>query len=190
MTEDEAFSRLRTLLVQVDAESVVLGQTDEPLTDIIKDHQRAPRPDGPYGRLSPVGSRDTGEGFALCYETVTLNGVQRVVEVRTTGVAYGWRIDVYASRAGDYVRAFHAALRSARAQLELLPFHVTELDEVKETRERVGETWEGRANLSVTLSASRTQRTLIDVIESGHIVIAGSRGGTPPVTTSINYAKD
>ncbi|TNC14912.1 hypothetical protein FF100_04875 [Methylobacterium terricola] len=190
MTEDEAYRRLWTFLVEVDAESVVLGQTRQALEDVVFHHQRAPRPEGPYAQLTPLGSRDTGEGHALCYEAVTIGGEERIVERRTEGVAYGWRIDVYATEAGDYARAFRAALLSARAQLHFLPFVVTEVAEITQSTDRQQENWEARANFSVTLSGSRTQRTLIDVIERGHIAIAGVRGGGSVIQDSIEYAKD
>jgi hypothetical protein len=190
MTEDEAYHRLRTLLVEIDAESVIFGQTRQALEDVVFHHQRGPRPDGPYAQLTPLGSRDTGEGHVLCYDVVSIAGEERVVELRTEGVAYGWRIDVYATEAGDYARAFRAALLSARAQLHFLPFVVTEVAEVTQSTDRQQETWEARANFSVTVSGSRTQRTLIDVIESGRIAIAGARGGGPVLQDSIEYAKD
>ena len=190
MTEDEAYRRLRALLVEVDCESVALGQTSERLEDVVFHHQRGPRPEGPYAELTPLGSRDTGEGHALCYEVIEYDGKERVVECRTEGVAYGWRVDVYATEAGDYARAFRAALMSARAQLHFLPFVVTEVAEVSQTTDRQQETWEARANIRVTISGSRTQRTLIDVIERGHIAIAGARGGGPVIQDSIEYAKD
>lgn len=190
MTEDEAYRRLRTFLVEVDCESVAIGQTRDRLDDVVFHHQRGPRPDGPYAELTPLGSRDTGEGHVLCYEAVNVAGEERIVELRTEGVAYGWRIDVYATEAGDYARAFRSALLSARAQLQFLPFVVTEVAEISQTTDRQQETWEARANIRVTLSGSRTQRTLIDVIERGRIAIAGARGGGPVIQDSIEYAKD
>lgn len=188
MTEDEAFDRLRTLLVEVDAESVILGQTQEALSEIILHHQRAPDPGGSFCRLTPLGSTESGDGYKLCYETRTINGVGRVVEVRTLGISYAWRVDIYASRPRDYADAFVAALQSARAQLQLLPAVVSEVGEVKQSAERNQENWEGRAHFTVTLSTARQQRTLIDVIERGHIDFTGS-GGPVPVQTSIDYAK-
>ncbi|GJE77281.1 phage neck terminator protein [Methylorubrum suomiense] len=189
MTEDEAFDRLRALLVAVNAESVLLGQTKTALTDIILHHQRAPMPEGAYAGLTPLGSTESGDGYSLCYETITLDGVERVVEVRTIGISYGWRIDIYASRPRDHADAFHAALWSARAQLDLLPAVVSEIGEIKQSAERIQENWEGRANFTVTLSAARQQRTLIDVIERGHINFTGS-GGPTTIRTSLDYAKD
>lgn len=188
MTEDEAFDRLRGLLVAVNAESVILGQTETALTDVILHHQRAPMPEGAYAGLTPLGSTESGDGYALCYETVTYQDVERVVEVRTIGISYGWRVDIYASRPRDYADAFTAALQSARAQLELLPAVVSEVGEVKQSAERNQENWEGRAHFTVSLSVARQQRTLIDVIERGHIDFTGS-GGPVPVQTSIDYAK-
>lgn len=188
MTEDEAFDRLRGLLVAVNAESVILGQTETALTDVILHHQRAPMPEGAYAGLTPLGSTESGDGYSLCYEDVTFQGQSRVVEVRTTGLSYGWRVDIYASRPRDYADAFTAALRSARAQLELLPAVVSEVGEVKQSAERNQENWEGRAHFTVSLSVARQQRTLIDVIERGHIDFTGS-GGPVPVQTSIDYAK-
>ncbi len=189
MTEDEAFDRLRTLLVAIDAESVALGQTQERLTDIIFHHQRAPMPKGAYAGLTPLGSTESGDGYTLCYDTVTINDVERVVEFRTIGLSYGWRIDIYASRPRDYADAFSAALRSARAQLELLPAVVSEVGEIKQSADRVQENWDGRANFTVTLTVARQQRTLIDVMERGHIDFIGS-GGPTTIRTSLDYAKD
>lgn len=189
MTEDEAFDRLRTLLVAVDQESVALGQTVTPLTDIILHHQRAAMPEGAYAGLTPLGSTESGDGYTLCYETRTIAGVERVVEVRTIGLTYGWRVDIYASRPRDYADAFVAALQSARAQLEMLPAVVSEVGEVKQSADRNQENWEGRANFNVSLSTARQQRTLIDVIESGHIDLTAS-AGTRTVQAPIDYAKE
>jgi len=189
MTEDGQFDRLRALLVAVDAESVLFGQTKERLTDIIFHHQRAPTPKGAYAGLVPLGSTESGDGWTLCYEKVILDGVERIVEVRTIGLSCGWRIDIYASRPRDYADAFSAALRSARAQLELLPAVVSEVGEIKQSAERSQENWEGRANFTVTLTVARQQRTLIDVMERGHIDFIGS-GGPTTIRTSLDYAKD
>lgn len=190
MTEDEAFKRLRTLLVQVDAESVVLGDTECPLTDIIRSHQTAPRPDKAYAMITPLGSRDTGEGFGLCYEDIVFAGVPRVIELRTKGVEYGFRIDVYASRAADTARAFEAALGSARAQLDLLPFVAREVVNVDNQPGIAEQHWEGRARLTVNLATARTQRTLIDVVEAGHIDFAGSSARPTPITTTVDFLKE
>lgn len=190
MTEVEAYRVLRTLLVQVDAESVILGNTDTPLTDIIHSHQTAPPPLGGYAIISPLGTRDTGEGFRTCYEDISLNGVPRVVEQRTVGVALGFRLDVFAVGATDYARAFHAALTSARAQLEILPLVVSEISAVEHSPQIVGQEWEDRARLTVTLSTARTQNTLIDVIERGHIAIAGSGSRPKPIVTNADFPKE
>ena len=190
MTEDEAYRRLRTLLVQIDAESVVLGDTAAPLTDIIHSHQTAPRPDGAHAVLTPLGSRDTGEGFRTCYENVTIAGELRVVELRTEGVEYGFRIDVFAHRAPDNARAFKTALLSARAQLDLLPFVVRDVGAVESQPGIVEQHWEGRARLTVNLGAARTQRTLIEVIEAGHIDFAGSGARSVPITTTVDFPKE
>ena len=190
MTEDETYRVLRTLLVQVDAESVVLGTTDTPLTDIIHSHQTAPPPLGGYAIITPLGTRDTGEGFRTCYDDVVFQGVPRVVELRTVGVALGFRLDVFAVGATDYARAFHTALTSARAQLELLPLVVSEIAEVDHTPQIVGQNWEDRARFNVTLATARTQSTLIDVIERGHIAIAGSGSRPTPITTNADFPKE
>ena len=74
MTEDEAFDRLRHLLVTVDAEGAALGWSDGPLTDIVHAHQRTARLTGAFGIITPLGSRDSGEGAAICYEAVDIDG--------------------------------------------------------------------------------------------------------------------
>lgn len=190
MTEDEAFRVLRTLLVAIDAESAVLGETTEPLNEIIHSHQTAPPPRGGYAILTPLGTRDTGEGFGVCYEDILLNTVPRVLEHRTMGVALGFRVDVFAVKSTDYARAFHAALLSARAQLELLPLVVTELSNVEHDPQRTEQNWEDRARFTVTVSTARTQRTLIDVIESGHIGIVGQGAGPRTVSTALDFSKE
>lgn len=190
MTEDEAYRVLRTLLVQVDAESVVLGNTETPLTDIIHSHQTAPPPLGGYGIITPLGTRDTGEGFRTCYEDVLIGAEPRVIEQRTIGIDIGFRIDVFAVGASDYARSFHAALMSARAQLDLLPLVVTDISAVDHTPQIVGQNWEDRARLTVTLATARTQSTLIDVIESGHIAIAGKGSRPTPITTNADFPKE
>ncbi len=191
MTEDEAYKRLRALLVAANQEAVALDPDADLLQEIIHSHQTAPKPEGSYAEITPLGSRDSGEGFRRCYDTVQFNGEERVVELRTQGVAYGFRVDVYASRAADHCRAMVATLWSARAQLDLLPLVVAEVGNVVSRPEIEQQHIVGRANFTLTLNGKRTQRTLIDVIERGHIGLSGEGGGKPtPITANIDYQKD
>lgn len=188
MTEAEAFQRLRSLFVAVDAEAHALDASHPVLTDVIHSHQTAPRPKGAYALLTPLGVRPGRDGDQIRYGTATVASVERVVEKRTRPDEIGFRVDVFASRPSTYTDLFRAALVSARAQLELLPAVVANVGlpvEVEATL--VQQKWEGRAHFTVTLGATVTTPILIDVIESGSIILESD--GQPPAPVDFNYQK-
>lgn len=187
MTEDEAFDRLREFIVAIDAEAHVLNPTHVSLVDVLLQPTGGTRLVGPYAGITALGTRDTGEGEQICYGTATVDGVERVTELHTRPVEHGFRIDVYASRATDYLRLIRAALLSSRGRLDFLPGVVRDVSPATAGPALNEGKWEGRANLTVTIGALATETILIDVIESG--TIAFESEGIPSIANTIDYAK-
>lgn len=184
MTEDEVFDALQGFLRKIDAERVDIVPGHIALSHLIAGYVNAPRPTGPYAAIYPLASRDTLEADDLCFSTMTLHDVPQVLEERTRALEYKFRIDVYASRPSNSALAFMAALRSSRAQVDLWPLVVRRIDAVAMSGELKGQQWEGKASFNVELAALRTEKTIIDTIETGDITFEGEGGATVLAATS------
>jgi len=187
MTEDDLSDALQAYLRTVDQEATKLSPGRVSLSKIIRDHMNAPRPKGPYGMITFIGSRDLGEADHPCYGTATIDTVPRVTETRVRASEYKFRIDVYAPRATDYTRLFERALRSERANAEMAGLVVRHVDAVSQVPELVGQKWEGRAHMTVELAALTREKLLIDVIESGDIQFEGA--GATDLNASLHFQK-
>lgn len=187
MTEDDLSDALQAYLRTVDQEATALAPGRVSLSKIIRDHMNAPRPKGPYGMITFIGSRDLGEADHPCYGTATIASVERVTETRVRSSEYKFRIDVYAPRATDYTKLFERALRSERAGVDLAGLVVRNIDGVSQSPELVQQKWEGRAHFTVELAALTRDTILIDVIESGEITFEGR--GAAEINQSLIYEK-
>lgn len=187
MTEDDLSDALQAYLKVIDTEATVLVPARKKLAAIIRDHMNAPRPKGPYAMITLLGSNDLAEADHPCYGTATVEGEERVTEIRVRAAEYKFRVDVYAPRATDYTRLFERALRSERAGVELQGLVVRHVDGVSQAPELVQQKWEGRAHMTVELAALTREKLLIDVIESGEITFDGR--GAAEINQSLQFQK-
>ena len=187
MTEDDLSDALQAYLTIIDAEATALTPGRVALTRIIRDHMNAPRPTGPYGMITFLGSRDLGEADHPCYGVANIADEERITEVRVRASEYKFRIVDYAPRATDYTRLFERALRSERAGVELQGLVVRHVDGVSQAPELVQQKWEGRAHMTVEMAALTREKLLIDVIESGEITFDGR--GAADIHQSLQFQK-
>lgn len=193
MTEDDAYHSLRDFLVKLAADAVSIDPAHEVLTDVVRDAQSGPRPDGPHAMIEFIADRDIDEVNDETYQEdeITVgagpSAQSRVVMCKSRGVEWLFRINAYASRPMDWARLFRAGLRSHEASVWMAPLVVRDVRDIKREPELVQQTWEGRAMFEVVLGAVATEKLLVDVIETGEIITEGVGGST--VTTSFTYAK-
>lgn len=187
MIEAEAFSKLRAYLVKLDADASALSPAWQKLSDVIKAHPNAPPPSGPYATINALALRDTFEADCDKYEEREIGGDLRTVLMRTRIVEILCRVDVFASRPFDYLDLFAHALLSAHSHPETHPFMARQVEKMPRDPKLLGQEWEGRAFLDVTLAAKSTVEMLVDTIETGNITITGA--GRVPVSTQIEFEK-
>lgn len=170
MIEDALYDRLQAYLVTVDQEAAAIDPGHVTLTQIIREHQTAPRPEGPYVSINLVGRTDLGEVRCLGYEEREIGGEPRVIE--KTGRAYEWRftVSVFASEPLDYADALANALRSERASVDMAPMQVRRVADPQRAPELVQQHWEGRAQFDVDFGGIVVGQLLIEVIESGTVI--------------------
>lgn len=189
MDETAAYDALRGFLVKLAADALLIDQNREALADVILDAQGAPRPDGPYAMIEFITDVDLAEFDDETYSDVTVgtgpDAVGRVALCKSRGVAWLFRINVYASRPMDWARLFRAGLRSGEASVWMAPLVVREVREVKRAPELIQQRWEGRAMFEVALGAAATDTLLVDVIETGTVITSGD--GT--VDASFTFTK-
>lgn len=161
----DASDLLRALFVATEGELSATAPGVTPLVDVVFAHQTAPRPMGPYGLITPLGTVDLGESDHPCFRAVTVDGKERISERRSRTVQHGFRVDVYATGAVAVAGRLIAALRSSRAGIALHPFALRRIGPVKGDAAMIQSAWEDRANFTVELATIQREEILIDVIE-------------------------
>lgn len=169
MTEDALFDVLRAYLLTIDADQSILAQSRTALTDVVLDHQSAPRLEGPHAVINLVGSRNLTEARCVSYDTVDVNDEERIVEATARVKEWRFTVDVFASRGLDYAEPMINGLRSAHASASLHPAMVRQVSEARRVPRMVESHWEGRVQFDVDLAGIVVDRLLIDVIESGTV---------------------
>lgn len=170
MTEDALYDHLQAYLVAIDQEAEELETGHQTLSAIIREHQTAPRPTGPYASLNLVARADLGEVRLIGYDEREIGGTPRVIE--KTAHAYEWRftVSVFASEPLVYADMLANALRSGRASVDLAPLQVRRVSDPQRVPELVQQHYEGRAQFDVDLAGIAIGQLLIDVIESGQVI--------------------
>lgn len=187
MIEDEAYRSLRSYLKRVDDNASLIEPPREKLVDIIRDHQGAARPKGPYAMIQFLTDRDTGEVDGECFEDRDIGGESRVVLSKHRGVELLFRVHVYAPRPVNHAGLLAAGLRVGEASVWMAPFVVRDVGDATRAPEIVQQTPEGRAQFDVTLGTIATDQLLVDVIETGQVITEGQGGAT--VTRSLTFTK-
>jgi hypothetical protein len=191
MDEDGAFDALRAYLVKLAADAILIDPEREHLTDVIRDAQGAPRPDGPYCMIDFIADRDLGELDDEVYSDITIgtgeDAEDRVLMCKSRGVEWLFRVNVYSPRPIDWCRLFASGLRSAEASVWMAPLVVRDVRDIKRAPELIQQRWEGRAMFEVALGAVATEPLLVDVIETGEIITEGAGGST--VTAGFTFTK-
>ena len=185
MTEDAAFDRLQAYLTRLDADAKLIDPAWTTLTRVIRSHQNAPRPTGPYAAINLLADRDLLEFDCEVYESRTVGGEPRVVLKKARGIEWLFRVEVFASAPTDYARLFRSALKSEHALVDLSPLVVRTLGEVKRAPELRQQHWEGQAILDVGLAGIAIDSLLVDVIASGTVKFKGI--GIADVRRTLTY---
>lgn len=200
MTEDDVSEAVEAYLIAINSERRFIDPLYQPLAGIVRAFQSAPRPQGPYALVTPLGLIDNGEADHFTYgEAAILSRSQEatdpalqtrpvVTERRIRSVLAKIRIDVFAAKAVDYAQVLRGAFLSLRATTDLggiLPRSVGQIDYQPQL---LGQEWEGRASFEVELAGLSGEANAIDVIEKGSVGVeaAGSTLRTAPFT----YQKD
>ena len=200
MAEDDVSAAVENYLISINDERRFIDPLYQPLAGIARAYQSAPRPEGAYALVTPLGLVDNGEADHVTYgEAVILSRSREatdpalqeqpvVTERRIRSVLTKVRIDVFAAKAVDYAQVLRSAFLSCRASTDLggiLPRTVGNIDFQPQL---IGQEWEGRASFEVELAGLTGEANAIDVIESGSVGVeaAGSSLRTAPFT----YQKD
>lgn len=174
MTEAEIFDRLRPW---------VMAATGLP--EVIADHPGAPRPSLPYGminiiRSGPVHEHAFDRRFAPNPAHEDDGDLQPVLE--RPQVEWEWMasINAYATDAGDRLRGLRMWIASPGAEALLSPLVVASASEIRRLPELVGERWEGRAQMDMTIRGLVAADVPIDVIEEATASFRAARTVAAP----------
>ena len=147
---------------------------------VIKDHQSAKRPSLPYAVLDLANFRDLYQQprDILYGQLTTLNteGEPEVEAVPDLEVEWVFMLMTYGPGCADRLRRLQSAVHLTQINEPLLPHLVVhEVGSVNTVPELIGERWEDRAQVNITVRGTTSDGFKVDVINEPNIIITGER---------------
>lgn len=147
---------------------------------VIKDRQSAKRPALPYGVVDLANVRDVHEHVRdeLFETSDTPNSEGKLEVIATPEVEQEWTflVQFYGAGCFDALRRVAAAAHLSQMNESLMPrLVIHEVGTINTIPEFIGQRWEDRAQVNLTLRGTSSDGFVVDVIEDYTIAITGER---------------
>lgn len=156
MTEAAQFAALRTWLIAVTG-----------LPEIIHGHPGGHRPSGVYATLRRIRSAPVNWPEDYDYEARDLDtgeDAEPFDQVPVETWAWTWSLNLYGAGAADLAARITSASRTDGALVALDPLTIAATSAVRDLPELIGERWEPRSQMDITVHGDVRHGFAVDVI--------------------------